>query len=282
MTLGGLSLVADPDDDGVTWRCPHATIDGWWSSPAPVMETQQRPRTHGVWVGESWLPGRSISLRGWCEVSDWDASDARARVQAALDRLHAAASLTDTPLTIADSGRELGATVRRSGEVGVRWVNHRLAQWTVQLLAADPRKLGGVLSASTGLPSTAGGLTVPFTVPFAIEAQVQSGLVSLTNPGTIDGPVTLRIDGPVTAPRVTHVNSGRALVFAASLDLSAGEYLIVDMQRREVLAQGEASRMTYVTDRGWSTFEPGANEWAFAAGGSGLGTLTVTARPAWM
>jgi len=106
VTLGGLSLIADPDEYGVGWRCPHKTIEGWWSSPAPAMDTKQRPRGHGVWVGESWLPGRAISLRGWCEA------DTRAQVQDALDRLTAAASLTDTLLTIADSGRALSAYVR--------------------------------------------------------------------------------------------------------------------------------------------------------------------------
>lgn len=277
VTLGGLSLIAEPDEHGVSWYCPHATIEGWWSSPGPALTAQQKSRAHGVWVGESWLPGRAILLRGWCTA------DTRAQVQDALNRLHAAASLTGTPLTIADSGRTLGATVRRSGEVTVRWVHHRLALWTVQLLAADPRKLGPAMSASTGLPSTSDGLTVPLTVPFAIDSDVISGQVALTNPGTIDGPVWLRIDGPATAPRVTHVNSGRSLVFASSLVLSAGEYLTVDMQRREVLAQGQASRMQYVTDRGWSALQPGLNVWAFASEGAGeAGTLTVTASPAWM
>lgn len=275
VALGGLSLVADPDEHGVRWACPHKTIDGWWSSPGPVMQTQQRLRGHGVWVGESWLPGRAISLRGFCEAAD------RASVQAALDRLHAAASLTETALTITDSGQTLAATVQRSGEVMVRWVNHRLAQWTVQLLAADPRKLGLPLTASTGLPSQSGGMTFPLTFPLTFDSVIVSGLVSLSNPGTIDGPCVLRIDGPVVAPRVTHVNSGRSLVFASSLALADGEYLIVDMQRREVLAQGQASRRGYVTEAGWSSFQPGVNTWAFAAS-SGSGMLTVTASPAWM
>ena len=282
VTLGGLSLVADPDAFGVTWRCPMARIDGWWGSPAPVMETKQRPRAHGVWVGDAWLPGRSVSLYGWCEA------DTRAQVIDALDRLSGAAALTDTTLTIADSGRTLSAVVRRTGEFPPQWIHSRAARWTVQLFAADPRKLGSQLSASTGVPSTSGGVTVPFTVPFSIASTVVSGQVSLTNPGTIDGPVWLRIDGPpnpgdpaLVAPRVTHVNSGRSLVFGSSISLGNGEFLTVDMQRREVLAQGQASRAGYVTDRGWSTFEPGVNEWAFAAQ-SGTGTLTVTTNPAWM
>ena len=38
-----------------------------------------------------------------------------------------------------------------------------------------------------------GGLTVPLAVPFSIDSTVSSGLVSLVNPGTIDGPVSLRL-----------------------------------------------------------------------------------------
>lgn len=282
VTLGDLSLVADPDAYGVKWRCPMVNIDGWWGSPAPTMDTKQKPRAHGVWVGDSWLPGRSISIRGWVEA------DTRDQVADALDRLNAACSLSDTTLTVSDSGQSRSAVVRRGGEFLPTWVHPTLAKWSIQLFAADPRKLGVEMSTSTANPSTSGGLTIPFTIPFTIDAQVVSGQVALTNPGTIDGPVWLRIDGPespsdppLVAPRITHVNSGRSLVFASSLEIANGEYVTVDMQRREVLAQGQASRGGSVTDRGWSTFEPGSNQWAFTST-SGTGLLTVMTRPAWM
>lgn len=271
VTLGGLSLVADPDAHGVKWRCPMSTISGWWGTPAPQKDIRPRPGAHGVWVGESWLPGRAVSLRGWCEA------DSRADVIAAVDRLNAAMGLGDVPLTIADSGTSHTVTVRRDGEFDPQWVHSRLAKWIVQVLAEDPRKLGAPLVVSTGLPSTSGGWTFPMTFPAPINATVVTGQAALTNPGNIAGPVMLRIDGPVVAPVVTH-SSG--LVWASSLSLAAGEFITVDAQRREVLAQGQASRNNSTTQRGYAAFEPGLNVWSFAAT-SGSGLLTVTATPAW-
>lgn len=276
VTLGALRL-AGVDNFGVRWVVPKGGLKGWRSSPSPVMESQKRPGQNGVWCGDSWLPGRTVEISGVLQASS------PADAEEAIDRLIHACSLTDTTLVVEGAARTLSAMVRRSDEVLVEELNRMDHRWSLQVLAADPRKLGPEMTATTGLPSSSGGLTVPLVVPFSIDSTVSSGLVSLVNPGTIDGPVTLRIDGPVSAPRVTHVNSGRSLVFASSLALSAGEWITVDMQRREVLAQGQASRMQWVTSREWSTLQPGVNVWAFSSDGSMPGgMLTVSARPAWM
>ena len=199
-------------------------------------------------------------------------------VDAALDALKAAAS---TSLTILawDDGRYVH--VKREDAVLVKRHTSRLAVASVQLLSPDPRKFAADLTASTALPSTTGGVTFPLTFPLTFTAVTVTGQVSLTNPGNAAGPVRLRIDGPVTAPVVTHVTSGKALVFAASLTLGVGEFVTVDMESHQVLAQGQASRAGWVTQRGWSSFEPGENAWAFAAGMASAAQLTVTATPAW-
>lgn len=280
VTLDGI-LLEGVDEHGVRWKIPKNGLTGWYGSPAPVLSTGKRTRAHGVWAGDSWLDARTVAIEGVLKAPSHEAAED------ALARLTAACALHDVPLVVQDS-RSLSAMARRADEVLPLWLNRETAQWSIQLLAEDPRKLGETLTASTGLPSTSGGLAVGVgetlgTIPFLIAADVVSGQVSLVNPGNIDGPVTLRIDGPVTGPRVTHVNSGRSLVFASSLALGEGEYLIVDMQRREVLAQGQASRNGWVTERGWSAFQRGVNVWAFSASGGGAtGTLTVTATEAWM
>jgi hypothetical protein len=143
---------------------------------------------------------------------------------------------------------------------------------------------GDTLGASwSGTPHASTSTIVDgLTIPFTIDSTVVSGQVSLTNPGNVNGPVSLRIDGPVTGPVVTHVGSGRALVFSTSLTLGAGEFVTVDMERREVLAQGQSSRNGWVTGRGWSAFEPGSNTWSFSALAHDPGALlSVTASPAW-
>lgn len=274
VTLGDLVLTSRDDASQVTWVM--GDLAGW-GSPASTLTTQGKPRAHGVWVGDAFLTGRTIAMSGWLSGDTPEAADD------AIDRLIAAASLGDTVLSVTSGARQRSCTVRRQGEVIIKRVTDRDLTWSVQLVAPDPRKLGAPLAVSTRLPSTTGGLTIPFTIPFAISAVTVTGQVSLTNPGNISGPVRLRIDGPVQGPVVTHVSSGRSLVFASSVVLGAGEFLTVDMERREVLANGQSSRNGWVTERGWSAFEPGDNVWAFTAVSYDAGAqLTVTATPAWM
>ena len=136
-------------------------------------------------------------------------------------------------------------------------------------------------------------LTWPVTVVAAIVNGTVNGTVrppdedgravcAVTNPGTVNGQVRLRISGPTVGPIVTHVASGRSLVFASSITLGAGEWLDVDAEAQTVLANGQSSRSGWVTSRGWPLFEPGQNTYAFAAASFTSGALlTVTGTPAW-
>lgn len=273
VTLSGLPLIG-ADDSGIVWGL-H-TVDGW-GSPTGTLTLQQRARQHGAWAGDSFLAARPLVLSGEALLPSSGLG------RSAQDTLIEAASLDETTLAVTEGSETRSLVVRRDGEVIISWSPLRdlLFDWSVQLVAPDPRKRGTALTGSTGLPSSSGGLTIPFTIPFSIDATVVSGQVALTNPGNIAGPVTLRIDGPITAPVVTHVSSGKSLVFASSLVLGEGEFVLVDMERREVLAQGIEPRNGWVVRREWSAFESGANVWAFSAAEMSTGTLTVEAVPTW-
>lgn len=274
VTLGDLVLTSRDDEAQVTWVMGE--LSGW-GSPSVSLATKQRPRGHGVWAGDAFLGARTVAMSGWLRGDTPEAADA------AVDRLIGAASLGDTPLIVTSGSQRRGCVVRRQGEVIVKRLTDWALSWSVQVLAVDPRKTSDALSVTTALPSTTGGLPLPFTVPFLISAVTVTGQVSLTNPGNIAGPVRLRIDGPVQGPVVTHVSSGKSLVFASSVVLGVGEWIDVDMERREVLANGQSSRNGWVTNRGWSQFEPGENTWSFTAVSYNAGSLlTVSATPSWM
>lgn len=273
VTLSGVVLSGEDTTTGVTRIMESFT---GWGGVAPRMGAAPKPRAHGGWAGTSYLQPRSVSANGWF------IADTAAAVQAAVDELISACSLRDTTLSVTESGVTRSINARRSGDVLVDWVSPRECRWSIQMVATDPRKYGTTLSGSTPLAVATGGLTIPLTIPFSINSTVISGQVHLTNPGNIAGPVELRIDGPVTGPRVTHVTSGQTLVFASSLVLGAGQWVTVNMERREVLENGQASRNGWVTSRGWSAFEPGDNTWTFAAAAYDAGSLlTVTASPTW-
>jgi len=207
-----------------------------------------------------------------------------AAIEAAFDRLNAAVSLAPFDIIVLESGRLRTATVRRKGEVIPKWHSDKLAEYSILVSAKDPRKFGDLVSASTRLPFSEGGLIRPSTWPRTWTGVSGTGQVTINNPGNTQAPVWLRIDGPLPAGgwTVTHQGKKSSLTFATALSLGSGEFVTVDMDRREVLAQGQAPRSGYVTSRGWFSLDPGDNVIAFSAQNySSTASLTVSTKPAW-
>ena len=261
------------DEFGVDWAIE--TFDGWGATSS-TRQTVQKTRQAGGWSGDGFPKPRHLSSSGKFYAPTPEAA------ALALDRLNDAVSIYDTSLVVYEPGMTRSLSVHRVDDVLHGWVMPTVASWAFGLMADDPRKMGDELTASTGLPSSSGGLLLPTALPFSIDAVTNSGQVSLENIGNESGPVVLRISGPCTGPVITHVGSGLALVFASSLVLGAGEWLTVDMEARSVMANDQASRSGYVISRGWSNFTPGENTWAFTAASYNSGAqLTVSATPAW-
>lgn len=261
------------DSYGVDWSLE--TLDGW-AATKPTLSLQQKPRQSGAWAGDSFSGPRSVTASG--KIFAPDAGSLRD----AIDRLNSAVSLAPTMLQVTEAGSTRWVNVQQSDDVIVQWLMPTIATWSIQVAATDWRKFGQTMTGSTGLPATYGGLTIPFTIPFTIDATTVSGQVNLFNPGNESGPVVLRIDGPYVGPVVTHVSTGDQLVFSSSLTAGAGEYLLIDMEKRTALANGQSSRAGYITSRGWSSFTPGSNTWAFTAASFDPNSLmTVSAVPSW-
>ncbi|MCI1831553.1 MAG: phage tail family protein [Bifidobacterium sp.] len=116
---------------------------------------------------------------------------------------------------------------------------------------------------------------------YAFTETATSGGVSLLNPGSAPSPVTLRVDGPVTNPRIEHQQSGAILELAMSL--GAGHYVTFDGSTRQILVDGSDPARGIVTRRGWSDALPGDNTWEFSADGHTDGAkLTVSFRGAYL
>lgn len=264
------------DDSGVDWAIDEDGFDGWGATGSTRQSSQRVRRSGGV-SGRGYAKPRPLSVvgRAYAPTPEF--------ARDALDRLNAAVSIDDTLLTVYEPGLTRHMTVHRSqDDVLVKWQMPTILSFGFGVESDDWRKFGADVSASTFLPSSSGGLTIPFTIPFTINAVQVTGQVSLTNPGNETGPVRLRIDGPCQGPVVTHAGSGKALVFSSSLVLGAGEWIDVDMEAQTVLANGQSSRAGYITSRGWSGFEPGHNTWSFTAiGYDAASKLTVSATPAW-
>lgn len=246
--------------------------------PSATGRAIPRARADGATIGDSYTSERYPVIVGTVKAATTEAA------LTARDMIAAAASTDPVALTVTRGASVRSCMVKRSGEMGETWTSDTSFDFDLLMVAPDPRFTAAALTGSTGLPSSTGGLTVPFTVPFAIESTVSSGQVTLTNAGNAAGRVVLRItggSGGLTAPVVTHVSSGRSLVFASSLTIDEGVYVDVDMDAHTVLEQGIAARNGWVVSRQWSQFQPGGNLWAFSAA-SGEGTMHVTAYPSWV
>jgi len=276
VTLGALAFDS-VGADGLSWEV--ADVGGWDDGSPSTLTMLQKLRGPGGWrSSDPQMTSKPLALTGTMSGPD------TATVVRGCSVLKAAATLDETTLTVNDPGYGVRTMrVARQGAVLLKPQGALANTFSVSLVAADPRKFGPTLAAPTALPSSTGGLTVPFTVPFAINATTVSGSVSLTNAGDIAGPVSLRIAGPVVAPIVTHRGpDGVATVFALSLTLAAGEFVVVDMEAETVLAQGQSSRARSISARGWQAFKPGVNTWFFSSGSYDPGALlTVTATPTW-
>lgn len=269
-------VLGSTDSFGVRWSL--TTFDGWDGSPNPTVEFKQRGRGHGATDSESYLTERVMVLGGLIHAPD------KAALEAAFDRLNAAVQLDPFEILVAESGRIRNATVRRSGAVIPKWHSDKLAGYSALVTAKDPRKFGDLESYTTRLPYSSGGLRFPVRFPIRFTGSSGTGTVTVTNPGNVEAPVWLRIDGPLPAGghSVTHVGKQRTLTFGTTLALGAGEFLTVDMDRREVLAQGQSARSGYVTSRGWFSLDPGENTISFSSANySETASLTLSTKPAW-
>jgi len=264
-----------PGADGVMFVLSQ--FDGW-GSPGSSVQVTQRARGAGGTASEPFLKPRTMTMAGSITTTD------PAALSDAVDRLIAAFTLDQFPLLVNESGRIRSVMAQRQDEVIVTWLNAYEAEFSAQVVATDPLKYGDLVTATTLLPTSTGGLVRPSTWPRTWTGVSNSGAITITNDGNTDAPVWLRIDGPIPAGgwTVTHVGKKQTLSFATSLALGAGEFVTVDMGRREVLAQGQSTRNGYVSSRGWFTLDPGDNTIAFSAANySPTAQLTVTTKPAW-
>lgn len=268
----GLVLNSE-DQAGVEWR--FDSLEGW-DTPASTGSITQRAFQHGGWASKAFYASRVLAISGTIVAPTAELlRDAKDRLADAipLDEL-GEIQVTEVDLTRSSWARQDGAPILKD-------INPRATRFSVQLAAPDPRRLrtGPPETISTGLPSSSGGLSAPFTVPFTIDATTDTGVLTVDVSGTIAGPVKLRIDGPAQLPTIRHEESGRELAFDLILD--AGQWLDIDLDRRTVLLNGQASRRGLMRGR-WFTLTPGTNTLSW----SSLTTdpdaaLTVTWRDAW-
>lgn len=261
-------------------------VTGWRDmSAAPLGGNGQllpRSQGNGSHPVPFYMPSRVVTLQFAVEALPG------AALELALAQLEVATqpSQTEGPLTIQVGGlptTAYGTVTSRIIPTGLEVLaGYSLAQ--LEVTCSDPRKFADPIAIeSIRLPSSTGGLSWPISWPISWPATVVTGAGSATNIGNTAGPVTMRINGPITAPEIVHVESGATLAFSTGLTVAAGDWLDINCEARTVLYNGQASRNAMLISRGWPSFQPGVNTFHFNASSySPVASLQVSATPAFI
>jgi hypothetical protein len=272
----GAFVLNTVDVNGTKWIVTK--FDGWHGTADTTLAPLQKTRKSGATAGDSYATGRTMTISGIIT------SQSAAQQSLDLDALNSAISRTPTLMQVSESGRIRSAMVSRYGPIVTSKINAWSSQFIAQIFAKDWRKFGQPLTQSTGLFSSSGGLTIPYTDPYSINATVTSGQFVLNNPGDEVGTVLARVDGYCPGFSISHTGTAAQQTFSSSLVLNTGEFALLDMEKQSILGNGQptASRAAYTTARQWLTFDPGPNTFAFIAPSySAAALLTITATPAW-
>jgi hypothetical protein len=150
-------------------------------------------------------------------------------------------------------------------------------------VANDPFNYSGELVEVTGIGATTqlGGLSVPVSVPFRIRSRSLGGRATLTNEGTADTGLNLRINGPISRPSVTLQHFGREPQRLQVLfDLTDGQWLDIDTKSHSVLLNGVSTRRGQVSGD-FPLLPPGVSTIRFGASDFDAGSLEVRYRHTW-
>lgn len=250
-------------------------------------QTGKRAWNHGGWSGVEWRDEVVVPLR----LRVKDPSEATLGRWLELHQQLVAAfrpvgeATADTELRFSLGGREYVMFGRpRMVEPEVTTIRSGWSVTQAAFVALDPFIYAGTETSivNIGLPTFTGGLTVPFTVPFTIDAVAADGFASLTNEGTADTGLAIRLDGPVESPTVTLIrDDGTFQALSIDVTLSAGQWLDIDTKARTVLLNGTISRRGQASGQ-WPILPPGTHELRWRSPNyNATAQMSVTFRSAW-
>lgn len=257
------------DDNQVRWGIEDIEgLDGLGDTGT----VEQYPADPGGWPLPAVHTPREVTVVGWLVSPHWSFTTT------AIEQIKAALPLSTLgDLTVSITGdRDRLLRVRQQGKPLFKR-DGRFCNYNLSLVAPDPRVYATELTVvSTGLPSSSGGLTLPFSLPTPIAATTVSGVLTVVNEGNMATRPLLRVSGPCPPFTLTH-HSGRTLSYPYAV--AAGRFIELDTATRVAREDGTAVRPV---SGAWFDYSPGMNTVAFAASSYDAGALlTSTHRSAW-
>lgn len=274
--------------DGLTfstegWESPDGytlwldDLPGWDDGPPVRRDRADRMNAHGEFSERGWRGARMVTIVGDAVCpTEASATLAAQHIAAVLgDGLAGVLEVTDT----ATADMSIGASL--FSEPKISWTNDTTATFQLQFLCPKPRKYGNSVNAVSGVATAGGALEYPLDDPLDYGAPGDPGTVTLRNPGTADTAPAFTVTGDMpNGFTITHVQSGRRLVYAAAV--LAGQTVRLDTADASVWLEGYADRSAQLIVREWTRLTRGATgTWLFEAPDSIGAQLIAEVRPAW-
>lgn len=285
LTLGGFPLYG-LDDNGCEWHTTFQDVSGLFDGVASTLKTSEKVITDGWYRNIPVFQGRTITIEGYI------IGRCTENCLASWDLLKRTVGGTDMLLTVTLGNTRRQVQVMQSASAPlVKWAGVNMLKFSLGLTSLSPYLFGmDLVSDKTGLPKTSGGMTFPYSFTTSATGSTSiwmwsetavSGYVWLQNNGTAPSPVSIRIDGPVVNPQITHTGSDHVMAF--NISLGSGHYILINGQTHEILVDGTDSACGRVKRREWSQAEIGTNMWGFNASEfSDEAKMTVSFYPAYL
>jgi hypothetical protein len=254
-------VAADTID--VVWTTPTSTITlahegpyrvaditGWEDSPGGRVDDQARANAHGSHDAPVYATARTVTVEGYCiSVED------RATLITALRRaVKLGGANPPGTLTVTFADRTLTATgrVARASNSLRNWgVGH--FGWVGDWWCPDPLRYDTTRTASTALPSDAGGMAFPlFDTSGVLDFGGLSvpGNLTLDNPGDADTWPTLTVTGPMPGGfELVELATGRRLRWES--DVPSGVAITLTTKTGAVAYDGVPGYDGQLTARQW-------------------------------
>lgn len=259
------------DANGTAWIIGDVQgMDG----PPTAGQVVQRQGDHGGLPTPQFLAPRPIT------VVVTAVATSRALREAAAAALQAAVPVSELALWRLDETIPKQLMVRRSGPLAEKVLSPLASEFTIGLIAPDPRKYGTTQHVTTvNWAGVAGGVAPPLTPPFTLPAAPPQMVVTVTNAGSFETRPTITIAGPVTGPGITNLTTGQRLSWP-TLTLGAGDYLVVDLLAQAGYYNG-SYRPADLGGSAWFSCPPGATTIQMTGTAASGANMTVAWRDAW-
>lgn len=270
--LGGITINGGTDANGCDWILTKEA--GWFASPAIKTARVDKPAARGIFRGNEFRGGRVMTLAG--SLSAPNVATLR-NAQRQLFGLCPDPHL-QYPLTVTEEdGSATYANVALDGEILTTPVSWRSVEFSIQLVAPDPRKFSTppahvpIFLASPG----SGGVSYPVKYPVAYGTPGSTGSAVISNAGSADADPQFQFIGPLTNPSVMRADTGDVLTYNGSLTMF--DVVTVDSATGAVLFDG-INRRALLTANNWFTIPPyGSINVIFRSSGpTDTGIVTVT------